>query len=514
MIMTHRLAAVMTSVATTAALLSACASTPKTSAALDPKQPERWKIEPILAVHHSPALAPNFHALGRYHDGMRQHERAIEAYQRAIAADPTHVEAHNALGAALANRARYDEAEAAFRRALNLDSNLAHVQSNLGHALMLAGKHDAAVAALKVAVRLAPDNATNRANLREALKQWDVARGREPAVEAAVARASAPGDLASPGTKDDSSALAPSSSVMVTGEQQINILTGLPTTIEIAHPATKSLMNRPATTTRSQPPMQTASRETPVAPTVPVTPTAARSVGLHQPVVTTRASPALHVVSQPTVAALPQTLATAPMIVVVPSGMSLGGAASVALPLPQPATASRNLALTLATTPSAATTATGGSEVPLSTAVPPVLAVEPPTNMRAAEPVAAPAQSPARAPDESTPKISVWRHSFLLEMTHPWAASSLRHVAATLVQRGLTTEVTTLRQGQDVASTVVYYQAGHRADAERVAHLLGVKVSQVRWAAQRLMDHDVRVVLGRDATSLPTLPSLSVASIR
>lgn len=138
-----------------------------------------WRIDPVQEVQHSALAAQGQYAVGRYHDGMRAWDKAARAYQRAIAADPRHAEAYNALGVALARLGRHDEAELALHRAVAIDPQRAHVRSNLGFAMLLAGRLQEALAELKAAVRLDPNNPIAFGNLRDAVNRWEASRAGE-----------------------------------------------------------------------------------------------------------------------------------------------------------------------------------------------------------------------------------------------------------------------------------------------------------------------------------------------
>lgn len=131
--------------------------------------PQPWRVEPVMQVSHSTQTAEAYYRLGRYHDGAQAWEAAVEAYGKAIAADPAHVEAYNALGVAWARLGRHAAAESALRRGLQVDPLRAHLHSNLGYVLLLAGRKDASVAALHDALRLDPSDAVARGNLAQAV---------------------------------------------------------------------------------------------------------------------------------------------------------------------------------------------------------------------------------------------------------------------------------------------------------------------------------------------------------
>lgn len=117
------------------------------------------------------AQAIGHHQAGRLED-------AIAAYRQALALNPTHVEALNNLGAALADLKRWDEATASYRRALELKPKLPEIQNNLAVALREQGHLDEAIALYREAVALKPSYAEAHTNLGVALadlKQWEEA---------------------------------------------------------------------------------------------------------------------------------------------------------------------------------------------------------------------------------------------------------------------------------------------------------------------------------------------------
>jgi len=159
--------AILTRLAAGAALLgtiAGCASIERTASL-------PWKIEPLFQVSHAMPSSAAYLSLGRYFEGSRQWDKAIDAYRKAIATDGRNVEAYNGLGVALAASGRHGDAEATLRQAVTLAPERAQFHNNLGYALMLAGNADAAVAVLEAAVKLDKNNPWAAANLRKAMAQ-------------------------------------------------------------------------------------------------------------------------------------------------------------------------------------------------------------------------------------------------------------------------------------------------------------------------------------------------------
>jgi len=135
----------------------------------EPRATRAWTIEPQIGVTHAMQAGEAYYRLGRFHDDAQEWGKAARAYREAIAADAHNVEAHNALGVALARTGRHAEAEATLRQAVALAPQRAHLRSNLGLVLLLAGERTDALAELNIAVTLDAGDTVARANLRDAL---------------------------------------------------------------------------------------------------------------------------------------------------------------------------------------------------------------------------------------------------------------------------------------------------------------------------------------------------------
>ncbi|ACT48297.1 Tetratricopeptide TPR_2 repeat protein [Methylotenera mobilis JLW8] len=134
------------------AILSACASNQQVSEA------PSWAISPNVKTSNAQASANAMYKLGRYYQGQRRDELAIEAYQKSIYADASFVEAYNGLGVIYAKHGKYQKAIEAFKSALNYAPAAAHLYSNMGYAYYLQGQYAEAVATLKQATTLDPTN--------------------------------------------------------------------------------------------------------------------------------------------------------------------------------------------------------------------------------------------------------------------------------------------------------------------------------------------------------------------
>lgn len=107
-----------------AIVLGACSTTPDM-----PK--DAWKIAPVLTVRHSGPTAAGFYALGRVKEAQGATAQAIDAYRKALGADPSHTASWNAIGALHMQSGRIEEGLQALERAVSLSPATSHLHNNL-----------------------------------------------------------------------------------------------------------------------------------------------------------------------------------------------------------------------------------------------------------------------------------------------------------------------------------------------------------------------------------------------
>ncbi len=119
---------------------------------------------------------------GAAYHGLGQEDEAMTSLARAIRLEPDHAEAHHHLGAVLAQQGKLDEAIASFQRALQLRPDATDISANLrvttaardesqGNALAAQGKLTAAVACYRRALEQNPDSAEAHNSLGAVLEQ-------------------------------------------------------------------------------------------------------------------------------------------------------------------------------------------------------------------------------------------------------------------------------------------------------------------------------------------------------
>lgn len=124
-------------------------------------------IKPVMDVKHAAggSEAMSMYWLGRYYQGKVNYTEAIAAYEKALAADPAHVEAHNGLGVSYSLQGRHELALQHLRKAIELLPMATHLHNNLGYAHLARGQESEAAAAFEQALRLDPENRQARNNL-------------------------------------------------------------------------------------------------------------------------------------------------------------------------------------------------------------------------------------------------------------------------------------------------------------------------------------------------------------
>lgn len=134
------------------ALMSSCASNQSTSSAAP------WSVKPAVAGKSGSEKPEALYQLGRYYQGQNRFTEAINAYAKALKADPGFAEANNGLGVIYSRQGKYAEAIEVFKTAIKSAPKSAHLYSNMGYAYYLQGQYAESVKALEYAAKLDPAN--------------------------------------------------------------------------------------------------------------------------------------------------------------------------------------------------------------------------------------------------------------------------------------------------------------------------------------------------------------------
>ena len=155
------------------ALLGACSFNQASNVAL-------WRVAPTIITKHGGNIVDAMYKIGRYHQGQNRYDLASIAYQNALAADESFVEARNGLGVVYSMQGKYREAIKVFLLAVEQAPNTGHLHNNLGYAYYLQGRYSDSVTALELASLLIPDNLRVLNNLGLAYaKMGDKKRSRK-----------------------------------------------------------------------------------------------------------------------------------------------------------------------------------------------------------------------------------------------------------------------------------------------------------------------------------------------
>ncbi|MCO6428429.1 LytR C-terminal domain-containing protein [Nitrosomonas communis] len=131
-------------------------------------------VKPVMHVQHANTSAQNLYHLARYHHWKTSHAKAIALYQKVLAVNPDHVEAHNGLGVIYSTQRQHQLALQHFQKAIEITPAATYLYNNLGYAHLLQGQHSEAAVAFQEALRFDPHNHKARRNLATAHKQMGI----------------------------------------------------------------------------------------------------------------------------------------------------------------------------------------------------------------------------------------------------------------------------------------------------------------------------------------------------
>lgn len=442
-----------------AIVLGACSTTPDM-----PK--DAWKIAPVQTVRHSGPTAAGFYALGRVKEAQGATVQAIDAYRKAVAADPSHAASWNALGALQMQLGRTDEGLQALERAVSLSPTASHLHNNLGYALLLAGRDDDAVKTLQRAVELDGANRRAWANLATAyrrlgaLDQAEFADAHASVRRATVASQTPPTAIAPPAAvtrsdlriaTDSSASHGPAPATALVAPDQVKAVT--------------TVRSVEATLTLSADPLPALAKPEPAPPA---------KTGESAPVATLEASTVALGFVPPAPTRL--TAAASPSVTTTPSTTIVKVAENV---------------FELRNGP-----ATRGATIAEAVAI--IAATAPPAPAIAAAPRAVETSPAMKAP--STPLASP-PPAARYEISNGHGGEGLaRRLAGLLSQQGVARPRLTNQAPYNQAASVIQYRDGYRASAEAFASQLPFR-PQISATSTASLVVDVRLVLGRDLTT-------------
>lgn len=101
---------------------------------------------------------------GRIHDGMNNHNKAIESYRKALSANPDSVDAHGLMGASYANQGHHRQARECFDKVIEIQLDYRGYYHR-GIVLADLGRCDEAIDNYKTALDINPNHLESRINL-------------------------------------------------------------------------------------------------------------------------------------------------------------------------------------------------------------------------------------------------------------------------------------------------------------------------------------------------------------
>ncbi|SNX60129.1 Tetratricopeptide repeat-containing protein [Nitrosomonas ureae] len=123
------------------------------------------EIKPVMRVNHANGSPKIMYLLGRYYQGKIDYQRAIAAYEKALAAKPDYVEVHNGLGVIYSIQGRHELSLQHFHTAIEYAPMETYLYNNLGYAYLIQGNTAEAVKSLEKAVLVDPGNKRAQLNL-------------------------------------------------------------------------------------------------------------------------------------------------------------------------------------------------------------------------------------------------------------------------------------------------------------------------------------------------------------
>jgi LytR cell envelope-related transcriptional attenuator/Tetratricopeptide repeat len=141
-----------------------------------------WKIEPVFTVDAASrgSAGSGYATLARMYEAEGRGAQALEAWRKAVMANPSDADLRTATGVALVRHQRLDQAIEQFRQAVALQPGNVRLLNNLGYALALDGLDDEAASVLGQAVALDPSHPTARINLEQVERRLALRLAPEP----------------------------------------------------------------------------------------------------------------------------------------------------------------------------------------------------------------------------------------------------------------------------------------------------------------------------------------------
>ena len=113
-----------------------------------------------------------YEILGAAYMGLKDADKIIENYKKALQINPNHTDAYNNMGMALYNQGKFAEAVKNYQQAIRLEPDFADAHYNLGNALKQNGEVKKAIESYKTSLAINPNDADVLLNYGNALKAY------------------------------------------------------------------------------------------------------------------------------------------------------------------------------------------------------------------------------------------------------------------------------------------------------------------------------------------------------
>lgn len=117
------------------------------------------------AINIDPEKDEAYYNMGRAYYELKQYKEAINAYQKAIESNPNKDKAYDGMGIAYTSLKQYEKAIKAYQKAIEINPRQQHAYVNLGNAYTLLGQYDKAINAHKKAIEINPKSEAAYANI-------------------------------------------------------------------------------------------------------------------------------------------------------------------------------------------------------------------------------------------------------------------------------------------------------------------------------------------------------------
>ena len=128
------------------------------------------KSQALQLLGHYPKSINLYNIIGAAYQGLGEPDKAIEAYNKALAIKPNYAELYYNVGIALKEQGKLEEAIEAYKKAISLMPEYAEAHNNMGLALKEQGKLEKAIEAYNKVLTIKPDHAGTCYNIGNALK--------------------------------------------------------------------------------------------------------------------------------------------------------------------------------------------------------------------------------------------------------------------------------------------------------------------------------------------------------